>query len=65
MKFYFYLIVGFANSFLLLVPVFKLISPIEQTWTFEALCGSSMALGIVTALLLNINDTLDKIKENK
>lgn len=59
MKEVFILSILFLGFFLLLVPIFKLISPIKTEWTFLALISSAIILTIFFRFLIAIYHKLN------
>jgi len=52
--------ISFILNLMLLIPLFKLISPLLQSWTLLALFATSLLGGIFLFLILEILDTVKK-----
>ena len=52
--------ISFILNLMLLIPLFKLISPLLQCWTLLALFATSLLGGIFLFLILEILDTVKK-----
>jgi len=52
--------ISFILNLMLLIPLFKLISPLLQSWNLLALFATSLLGGIFLFLILEILDTVKK-----